>query len=135
MKFEHIFSELKNKIEEIDGFELNSHNLIKVLRITIEIVEVVSLPGNEKKLLVIDLVKKFVNDSKIDNKEKEICLELINNGTLGETIDLVVDASNGNLDINNIIDLGSSCCAILLKRLLEKKDKRKKKKKRAKLKF
>ena len=33
MKFEHIFLELKNKINQIDGFELNSHNLIKVLNL------------------------------------------------------------------------------------------------------
>jgi len=133
MKFEHIFLELNNKIKEIDGFELNSHNVIKLLRITIEIVEVVNLKGNEKKLLVIDLVKKFIDESDIDNTEKKICLELITSGTLGETIDLVVDASNGNLNINNVIDLGSSCCAILLKKLLEKKNKKKYKNNKSKI--
>jgi hypothetical protein len=135
MKFEHIFLELKNKINQIDGFELNSHNLIKVLRITIEIVEVINLPGNEKKLLVIDLLKKYVDESNIVEKEKQLCFEIISNGTIGEIVDLVIDASNGYLDINNIIDLGTSCCAILLKKLLQKKNKKKKKKNRAKLKF
>ena len=131
-KFEDIYIELVDKVKGIEGFELNAHNLIKILRITIEIVEVLEMPGKEKKTLVIDLIKKYIQESDINETEKNICLEMINNGTLAETIDLVIDASNGELDVNNVIDLGKSCCAVLLKVILQRKEK-KKKKKRVKL--
>tara|TARA_Y100001970_G_C13867846_1_gene667465 strand:- start:219 stop:632 length:414 start_codon:yes stop_codon:yes gene_type:complete len=132
IKFEHLYNDLLERIEQIEGFELNAHNLIKLLRITIEIVEFVELPGKEKKNLVIDLLRKYVQESNINETEKNICLDMINNGALSETIDLVIDASNGELDVNNVIDLGKSCCAVLLKVLLQRKEK-KKKKKRVKL--
>lgn len=118
VEFNKLYENFKTEIESIDGFQLNTHNLLKILKIGIEIVEFLNLKGSEKKRLVIDLVKKYVEEVEIDNLEKNMCLELVNNGTVEGTIELVISASNGELNINNVIDLGSSCCAILLKRLL-----------------
>tara|TARA_Y100001970_G_C14243765_1_gene866575 strand:- start:3394 stop:3810 length:417 start_codon:yes stop_codon:yes gene_type:complete len=132
-QFQEVYNALLKKINDTDSFELNPHNLIVLLKMTIELVEFLELSGREKKSLVIDLLKKYVNESKINETEKQICLDMINNGTISETIDLVIDASNGILDINNVIDLGSSCCAILLKNLLERRDKKRKNKKRNKV--
>ena len=132
-QFQEVYNALLKKINDTDSFELNPHNLIVLLKMTIELVEFLELSGREKKSLVIDLLKKYVNESEINETEKQICLDMINNGTISETIDLVIDASNGSLDINNVIDLGSSCCAILLKNLLERRDKKRKNKKRNKV--
>lgn len=132
-KYQEVYNILLKKINDIDSFELNPHNLIVLLKITIELVEFLELSGREKKSLVIDLLKKYVNESEINENDKQICLDMINNGTISETIDLVIDASNGSLDINNVIDLGTSCCAILLKNLLERREKRRIKKKRSKI--
>lgn len=132
-QFKDIYKEFLDKINDIDSFELNPHNLIVLLKITIELVEFLELSGKQKKTLVIDLLKKYVNESEINITEKEICLDMINNGTIAETIDLVIDASNGNININNVIDLGTNCCAILLKVLLERREKKKVKKKRSRI--
>lgn len=129
VEFNKLYENFKAKIENIDGFQLNTHNLLKILKIGIEIVEFLNLKGTEKKRLVIDLVKKYVEEVEIDNLEKNMCLELINNGTVEGTIELVISASNGELNINNVIDLGSSCCAILLKRLLMSRKRKKGRKK------
>ena len=43
---------------------------------------------------------------------------------------LLNSTKNGNLDLNNVLNLGTSCCAILLKNLLQKKDKKKLKKRK-----
>ena len=129
VEFNKLYKNFKTEIENIDGFQLNTHNLLKILKIGIEIVEFLNLKGSEKKRLVIDLVKKYIEEVEIDNLEKNMCLELVINGTVEGTIELVISASNGELNINNVIDLGSSCCAILLKRLLMSR-KRKKGRKR-----
>ena len=129
-KFEEIYNNLLTKVETIESFHLNPHNLIILLKLAIEIVEFLDLSGRDKKSLVIDLLQKYINDSKINNNDKKICIDMINNGTISETIDLVIDASNGNMNINNVIDLGSNCCAILLKVLLERRDKKRQKKKK-----
>ena len=132
-EFKDIYKEFLDRISDIDSFELNPHNLIVLLKITIELVEFLELSGKQKKTLVIDLLKKYVNESEINITEKEICLDMINNGTIAETIDLVIDASNGNININNVIDLGTNCCAILFKVLLERREKKKVKKKRSRI--
>ena len=129
VEFNKLYENFKTEIENIDGFQLNTHNLLKILKIGIEIVEFLNLKGTEKKRLVIDLVKKYVEEVEIDNLEKNMCLELINNGTVEGTIELVISASNGELNINNVIDLGSSCCALLLKRLLMSRKRKKGRKK------
>lgn len=129
VEFNKLYKNFKTEIESIDGFQLNTHNLLKILKIGIEIVEFLNLKGSEKKRLVIDLVKKYVEEVEIDNLEKNMCLELVNNGTVEGTIELVISASNGELNINNVIDLGSSCCAILLKRLLMSRKRKKGRKK------
>lgn len=129
VEFNKLYENFKTEIENIDGFQLNTHNLLKILKIGIEIVEFLNLKGTEKKRLVIDLVKKYVEEVEIDNLEKNMCLELLNNGTVEGTIELVISASNGELNINNVIDLGSSCCAILLKRLLMSRKRKKGRKK------
>ena len=132
-KFEDTYKKFLDKIDNTDSFKLNPHNLIVLLKNSIEIVEFLELSGKQKKTLVIDLLKKYVNESDIDSNEKEICIDMINNGTISETIDLVVDASNGNININNVIDLGTNCCEILLKVLLERREKKKVKKKRSRI--
>ena len=73
MKFEHIFLELNNKIKEIDGFELNSHNVIKLLRITIEIVEVVNLKEvwDEKILKSLNSMSESILEYKQLTKIKD----------------------------------------------------------------
>lgn len=129
VEFNKLYKNFKTEIENIDGFQLNTHNLLKILKIGIEIVEFLNLKGSEKKRLVIDLVKKYIEEVEIDNLEKNMCLELVINGTVEGTIELVISASNGELNINNVIDLGSSCCAILLKRLLMSRKRKKGRKK------
>ena len=133
MEFKNVESIFENKVKELNAFQLNSRNVIKILKIAIEVVEFLDndISGKEKKNLVIQMIKKYIqDDNEISDVEKNICLEMINSGTIDETIDLVVDASNGNLDLNNVLNLGTSCCAILLKNLLQKKDKKKLKKRK-----
>ena len=133
MEFKNVYSIFENKVKELNAFQLNSRNVIKILKIAIEVVEFLDndISGKEKKNLVIQMIKKYIqDDNEISDVEKNICLEMINSGTIDETIDLVVDASNGNLDLNNVLNLGTSCCAILLKNLLQKKNKKKLKKRK-----
>ena len=48
-------------------------------------------------------------------KEKFL-LDMIDNGTVGNTIDLIVGASRGEIDINTVTQVGTNCCLAFMKR-------------------
>ena len=67
-----------------------------------EVVEASEAKGKRQKTLVIQLVKQIVKDAPISDDKEKFLLDMIENGVLGNTIDLVIDASKGNLNINKV---------------------------------
>lgn len=85
------FGEEKIKLETI-------HIILKEV---IELVEnYTSVSGNEKKETVIIIIKEISDDLIDDGKEKEILMEFIDKKVLNNTIDLIISASKGELNIN-----------------------------------
>ena len=50
----------------------------------------------------------------IFNKEK-LLLDMIDSGILSDTVELVVDATKGELDVNAMVKVAAGCCATFLK--------------------
>ena len=44
---------------------------------------------------------------------------MINNGVVGDAIDLVINAVNGKLDFDDVIETGSRCCIFALLKFLQ----------------
>ena len=59
-----------------------------------------------------------------ESEEKTLLLNFVNNNTISNLIDLIVDATKGNLNINTIKKVSTSCltlCApFLFKKLVKK---------------
>jgi len=72
-----------------------------ILKSCIEIVDKFNCPGSEKKTYVIYIIKELVNDLVTDENEKKILIIIIDEQLLENTIDIIIDASKGKLDINN----------------------------------
>ena len=99
-----------NKMTEIE----NEHSILYVLRITMECIEVHDLEGINKKDLAESVVKKLIDESKLDDQKKQFCIQLVDAGVMGQTMDLVVSATKGELNINKktkrkIMEKLSSC--------------------------
>ena len=67
-----------------------------------EVVEASEAKGKRQKSLVVQLVKQIVKDAPISDEKEKFLLDMIDNGVLGNTIDLIIDASKGKLDINKV---------------------------------
>ena len=105
------YNELMKKIEHI---KVASQTLMLVLEYVIEVVEKIeNLKGNKKKGLAILLIKRVVENSEMDDEDRKLCMIMINNGVVGDTIDLVINAVNGKLDFDDVIETGSRCCMLL----------------------
>tara|TARA_Y100000389_G_scaffold77467_1_gene74219 strand:+ start:51 stop:488 length:438 start_codon:yes stop_codon:yes gene_type:complete len=111
------YNELMKKIEHI---KVASQTLMLVLEYVIEVVEKIeNLKGNKKKGLAILLIKRVVENSEMDDEDRKLCMIMINNGVVGDTIDLVINAVNGKLDFDDVIETGSRCCMFALLQFLK----------------
>jgi len=122
------YQELEKKIQHI---KVGAKTLMIILEYVLDIVEnVEGIKGNKKKTLAILLITKVVENAKLDEDDKKLCMAMIDNGVIGDTIDLVVNAHNGKLDLGDVVETGSKCCFfILLKILSDRKDNRQKNRK------
>lgn len=102
--------------QKMDGKLIKPENIMIYVKYAMEIVELTNLKGAEQKQMVIDIIRKIVKDSCLNDR---ICLDFIESGTLSQTIDIIVDATKGNLAINKPIPLIKRvlvCCLPFLNR-------------------
>jgi|TARA_B110000483_G_scaffold242561_2_gene328779 hypothetical protein len=106
-------ADLKNKIGDM---EINAGTIVKVLQLAMEVVETTPVKGAEQKELAIKLVRQAIVDAPIADEKEKLLLDIIEQGVLGNTLDLVIMASKGELDVNAIVDVATGCCASFMKR-------------------
>lgn len=94
---EEITNELKKRIEDI---ELSYNNFNLILHHILEVVELTKTSGKNKKDKAIYLIKQIIDKSNIDDKEKKIYYEIIDNNIISNIIDLIVLASKNKIKIN-----------------------------------
>ena len=85
---------------KLGPLEINGRTLMIAMRYAMELVELTELKGEEHKQLVTRILQQLANDAQLSEKKEQLCLKLINSGIIGQTIDLIVDASKGNMKIN-----------------------------------
>ena len=97
------------------NIEVSSKTITQIVKIAMEIVEATKLKGKEQKVLVERIVRKIVNDSPLEESKKSIVISMLDEGIVGDVIDLVVSATKGELDINSVEKVATGCCLAFLK--------------------
>ena len=97
------------------NIEVSSKTITQIVKIAMEIVEATKLKGKEQKALVERIVKKIVTDAPLDESKKSIVISMLDEGIVGDVIDLVVSATKGELDINSVEKVATGCCLAFLK--------------------
>jgi hypothetical protein len=105
------YNTLKHKIKDID---ISATTIISILKASMELVEQLEdVKGTEQREFAVLLVREIIDKSNMSPSQKESCLLVIDFGVLDNVVDFVIDASNGNLDINKVKKKVSglfSCC-------------------------
>ena len=73
-----------------------------------ELVEQTPLKGSEQKEMALKLIKALIVDF-TEGEDERVLLQLHNDGTIGNMIDLIVDATRGRLDINTAVQVTTGC--------------------------
>lgn len=90
---EKVKSTLVEKLED-------EHSLFKVLKVVMESIEIEEMQELSKKELAESVLKSLVEESEMSDEKKKVCLDLVDSGTIGDTMELVVAATKGELAIN-----------------------------------
>ena len=105
------------------NIEVSSKTITQIIKIAMEIVEATKLKGKEQKVLVERIVRKIVTDSPLEESKKSIVISMLDEGIVGDVIDLVVSATKGELDINSVEKVATGCCLAFLKSRKAKNEK------------
>ena len=108
--FQSSLDKLKTRIGEL---EITPQSVISVMKYAMEIIEQSELKGGDQKDMAIRLVKAVVTESSVDEGRKKVCLDIIESGALAQTIDLVIDATKGRVNINQIVQVAGKCGPLL----------------------
>jgi hypothetical protein len=94
-------SELYEKLKEkVKDMEINDTTLMTMLKYAMEIVETSSLKGIQQKEACLSMLTRVINESPLSASKKELYLKMVKSGVVFSAVDLIVDASKGNLNIN-----------------------------------
>lgn len=114
--------ELAKKVSMID---IKTTTLPEIIKEAMQIVEKTTIKGTKQREFVIKVLRKLF-ESLTDNEEEKLLLQLIDNGTVSNMIDLIVDATKGRLDINVAVKTTSNllllCIPYITKRCNKKKN-------------
>ena len=73
-----------------------------------ELVEQTPLKGKEQKEIALKLIRALINDI-TDAEDERVLLQLLDDGTIGNMIDLIVEATKGDLNINTAVEVTTGC--------------------------
>lgn len=112
--FDTSLQKLNEKLES-RNIEITPTTITTVIKICMEIAEGTKLKGKEQKVLVEKLVKKVVKDAPISDEKEKLLLDMIEEGVVGDVVELIVSATKGELDVNVVGKAAVGCCLAVLK--------------------
>jgi hypothetical protein len=111
------------------GIALSPSTVMHVLRIAMEVVEGAPIKGAEQKELAVSIIKELAGSDAIPEEHRFLIKSLVDGGLINDTIELVVDATKGNLDVNKVAKVANGCLSRILAVCFRKETEEEKKKK------
>lgn len=115
---------LRERLIDISISMETIHLLIKNI---MELTEETPVKGPAQREFALKILREILTGLSEDHEQRNLLIQLLDNGTIGNMIDLIVDASRGNLKINmetdTIINTSITCCLTLLLNRMKKKPK------------
>ena len=115
--FEQTLNIVKNKVSVI---YIRPSTLHIILKYVMEEIEKTPIKGSEQKEMALELISALAVDLS-ENEDEKVLLKLLEDGTISNMIDLIVDATRGRLEINTLTKVTSGCLNNCIPYLFNKK--------------
>ena len=106
-----IAEDIQSTVLSILGQLKDDADIFRYLKVIIENVERENLKGNEKKELAIRILEDIIKASSLDDAKQTYCLSLIEHGVVSNSIDLIISAASGELEVNMDIKTAETLCS------------------------
>lgn len=103
--YEQTLAKLKIKVSAIN---IRSSTLHLIIKYVMELVEETPLKGSEQKEMALKLIRALIVDF-TDGEDERVLIQLLDDGTIANMIDLIVDATRGRLNVNSAVHVTTGC--------------------------
>lgn len=93
---------------KISAISIRSSTLHLIIKYVMELVEKTPLKGSEQKEMALKLIRAVIIDL-TNGEDERVLIQLLDDGTIGNMIDLIVDATKGHLDVNTAVQVTTGC--------------------------
>jgi len=114
--FEHL-------VEQAKSIGVKKSTIATLIKYVMEAVEVTPLKGPEQKDYALRLIRSLVVEL-ANEEDKEYLFIAIDSGSVSDTIDLIVAASRGELNVNIVVDTAATSCMSCLNSIFAKRCKK-----------
>ena len=114
--FRNVTEILKKKLANVSIKPNTIHLVIKYI---MELVEETPIKGVEQKEFALKVMRELFKDL-TEGEDELVLLKLLDDGSISNIIDLVVDATNGKLNVNTVIETSVGCLTTCLPYLTRK---------------
>lgn len=108
--FRNITQIIKKKLENIS---LRPNTIHLVIKYVMELIEETPIKGVEQKELALKIMRELFKDI-TEGEDEIVLLKLLDDGSISNIIELVVDATNGKIDVNTAITTSVNCITTCL---------------------
>ena len=113
---QEIYDKLSISIKQkVDTIGITPNTIQKIVVIVMEEIENTPVKGSTQKLLALKLIKFLIDSLPDSNKDKVFLLDMYNNNVISNTIDIIVSATKGEININQIIPCLTKCFGSICK--------------------
>ena len=112
------------------GIALSPSTVMQVLRIAMEAVEGSPIKGEDQKELAVKIILELAENADLPDEHKFLIKSIAEGGLINDTIDLVIEATKGELDINKATKVAKGCFARWMRVFKREKTEEEKQKKK-----
>jgi len=104
---------------KVMGVAIRSTSMPLIIKYVIEIIEGTPIKGPAQKDMALKLMRAVIVDL-TDGEDEKILTKLLDDGTVSNLIELVIDATKGKLDVNVAVVVVSGCLTRFVPYVLKK---------------
>lgn len=119
--FRQVTEILKRRVKDIS---IRPNTLHLVIKYIMELIEETPIKGVAQKEFALKVLRELFRDL-TEGEDELVLLKLLDDGSISNLIDLVVDATNGKLNINAAIMTTTSCITTCIPHISRKQNKTK----------
>jgi len=109
---------LREVKDRLGPLSISAANFMHLVKYVMEVVEGKPIKGVAQKQLALRILTLFIHESDFAAADKAMCMTMITSGAVSNTIDLVVDATHGRINVNAATTVAVGCFTAWLGRCL-----------------